>query len=120
MLWVGDFGAGPAIARIIEEVSADRAVVAHIEIPTLEDRLGLRAGENITIFWHETFGKSGRATGLVEIAVNALPPELLSYVWIAGEAKAVAECRRHVRDAWCVAKDRVTAVGYWVEGQARG
>jgi NADPH-dependent ferric siderophore reductase len=120
ILLLGDFSALPAIARIIEEVSPDRAIVAHIEIPTLDDRLNLRTGENITIFWHETFGQSGRATSLTEIAVNALPPECLSYVWIAGEAKAVAECRRHVRDAWSVAKDHITAVGYWVDGQARG
>ncbi|MGA1834190.1 siderophore-interacting protein [Rhizobium wenxiniae] len=120
ILLLGDFSALPAIARIIEEVSPDRLVVAHVEVPTLQDRLDLRSGENINIFWHETFGAANRATSLPDIVRTAIPSGDLGYVWIAGEAKAVAECRMHVRDAWRIAKDSITAVGYWVEGQARG
>lgn len=116
---IGDFSALPAIARIIEELPSDRRLVAHIEIPDAEDRLELHSEGKVVIFWHETFNSAGMATHLSGIARTATPPNDLGYIWIAGEAKAVAESRRHFREQWGIDKDRITAVGYWVDGQAR-
>ncbi|WP_323131617.1 siderophore-interacting protein [Agrobacterium tumefaciens] len=119
ILLIGDYTALPAISRIVEELPHDRTVIAHVEIPTVEDRVELPAGGNVAVFWHESFGKTRNATELVDIARTATFPENTGYVWIAGEAKAVAECRRHFRDICGIDKSRITAVGYWVQGQSR-
>ncbi|MBO0144525.1 siderophore-interacting protein [Agrobacterium sp. Ap1] len=120
ILLVGDYSALPAIARIVEELPLGRTLIAHVEIPEVADRIDLGMRENIAIHWHETFGKGDKRTRLSEIARMATLPDQLGYVWIAGEAKVVAECRRHFRNTCGIAKESITAVGYWVEGQARG
>jgi NADPH-dependent ferric siderophore reductase len=46
-------------------------------------------------------------------------PEGSGYIYIAGEAKAVSESRKHFRDVLGFDKNRIDAIGYWIEGQAR-
>ena len=118
IILLGDYSALPAIARIVDECR-DRRLIVHAEIPVIEDRLDFGCDDNLTISWHETFGKAERATQLLDIAQTMPCPEKSTYIWIAGEAKAVAECRKHFRTICNIHKDQITAVGYWIEGQAR-
>ncbi|MBK0022846.1 SIP domain-containing protein [Brucella pseudogrignonensis] len=118
IILLGDYSALPAIARIVDECR-DRRLIVHAEIPGIGDRLDLGRNDNLTVNWQETFGKAQRATQLLDIAQTMPCPEKSAYIWIAGEAKAVAECRKHFRTICNIHKDQITAVGYWIEGQAR-
>ncbi len=51
-------------------------------------------------------------------AIDSLP-EGPGYIYIAGEARAASECRKHFRDRLGFDKTRIDAIGYWIEGQAR-
>lgn len=117
---LGDFSALPAIGRIIEDVPHDRHVVAHVEIPAASDRQSLPVRNTVDLTWHETSRGPDSHTRLAAIARSVTLPEDLGYIWIAGEASAVSECRRYFRDVCGIAKDRITSVGYWIEGRARG
>lgn len=119
VILIADYSALPAMARIVEELQ-DRCLTAHLEIPASEDRLDLGTRDNLKVYWHETFGRPEKPTSLADIARKIIFIDQIAYVWIAGEAKAVAECRKHFRDTCGLNKDSITAVGYWVEGQARG
>lgn len=116
---LGDFSALPAICRIIEDIPHDRHVIAHVEVPAY-NRQPVPSRKTLDLSWHETFGGIGSHTQLAAIARSVILPGDLSYVWIAGEASAVSECRKYFRDVCGIAKDRITSVGYWIEGQARG
>jgi len=118
IILLGDYSALPAIARIVEECR-DRRIIVYAEIPGIEDRLDFVCNDNLTINWHETFGKAEKATQLSNIAQTMPCPEKSAYIWIAGEARAVSDCRKHFRTACNIHKDYITAVGYWIEGQAR-
>ncbi|MBN8933850.1 MAG: SIP domain-containing protein, partial [Rhizobium pusense] len=59
-------------------------------------------------------------TRLLDIAQAIKLPEGEGYLYIAGEATAASEVRKHFRDVVGVDKERITSVGYWVEGQSRG
>jgi NADPH-dependent ferric siderophore reductase len=121
--WVcllADFTGLPAIGRILEELPASKAVTAHVEIPCSKDRQMLKRPCAFNLHWHETFCRNGCATRLEEISRSINLPNGPGYVWIAGEAKAVSASRKHFRDVLGFDKDRITSVGYWIEGQARG
>lgn len=117
---ISDITGLPAVGRILEELPSDRRVLAHVEIPHENDRQTIASACDVNLQWHETFGHDNRATRLLDIARRMTFPEGPGYVWIAGEAKAVSQCRKHFRDVAGFAKDHITSVGYWVEGQARG
>lgn len=121
--WVcllADFTGLPAIGRILEALPACKAGVAHVEIPCSQDQQLLKRPSGLSLHWHETFCRSGQATRLHEIARSINLSEGSGYIWIAGEATAVSESRKHFRDVLGFDKNRITSVGYWIEGQARG
>lgn len=120
VLLLADFTGLPAVGRIVEEMPASQKIVAHVEIPSSDDRQSLKCPCELSLHWHATFGQSGCATQLLNIARSVELPEGHGYIWIAGEAKAVSDSRKHFRDVVGVDKDRITSVGYWIEGQARG
>ncbi|MNL78558.1 Siderophore-interacting protein [compost metagenome] len=85
----------------------------------MADRQALTSQADISASWYDSFGKHGRASGLDEIARHIRLPDGPGYIWIAGEATCVSESRKHFRDALGFDKQRITAVGYWILGQAR-
>ncbi|MGF6175846.1 siderophore-interacting protein [Ensifer sp. 4252] len=109
----------PAAARILEELPAGIAAKVHVELPDMADRQALTSQADIIAFWYDSFGKHGRASRLDEIARDIRLPGGPGYIWIAGEATCVSESRKHFRDALGFDKQRITAVGYWILGQAR-
>ncbi|WP_425645292.1 siderophore-interacting protein [Agrobacterium leguminum] len=117
---LADFTGLPAVGRIVEEMPAGRAIVSHIEIPSGADRQLFERPCDVAVHWYETFCRDGCATRLHEIARSVVLPDGPGYVWIAGEATAVSESRKYFRDVLGFDKDRITSVGYWIEGQVRG
>lgn len=121
MLLLGDITALPAISRILEDKPASMPAIAHIEIPAAADRQDLDHVLNSDLTWHEWNELSfGDRTDLAAIArlIKSLPAGP-GYIYIAGEATAVSECRKHFRDVLGFDKQRIAALGYWIEGQAR-
>jgi NADPH-dependent ferric siderophore reductase len=109
----------PAAGRILEELPASVRAFAHVEVPLFDDRQAIECEAYVAWHWYETFGQEGRATQLFDIARAANLPDSPGYIWIAGEASAVSESRKHFRDVLGFDKDRITSVGYWIQGQAR-
>jgi NADPH-dependent ferric siderophore reductase len=118
LLIVSDITGLPAVGRILEEKPNGLSVVAHIEIPTMEDVQPLER-HRAKIHWHTSFGGTKCLSCLSVIARDVRPPSGPGYIWIAGEAKEVAEARKHFRDHLGFDKNRIDAVGYWIEGHER-
>lgn len=120
VLLLSDITGLPAVGRIVEETPLNKLMVAHVEIPSGADRQSLTRPCGFAVHWYETFCRDGFATRLADIARSVSLPDGPGYIWIAGEATAVSESRKHFRDVLGFDKDRITSVGYWIEGQARG
>jgi NADPH-dependent ferric siderophore reductase len=119
IILVADFTGLPAIARILEENSQDITIIAHVEVPTIDDRQGIEISPDADLHWHVTPRNGLQSTQLLKIARSVRLPPGPGYIWIAGEATAVSQSRKYFRDVMGVSKDRLTSVGYWIEGQAR-
>ncbi|GGG18790.1 siderophore-interacting protein [Rhizobium wenxiniae] len=120
ILLIADFTGLPAVGRILEELPAGYRVTAHVEVPHYSDRQTLHGATDLSLHWHESYGHGDRPTSLLDIARSVKLPDGPGYIWIAGEVTAASEARKHFRDDLGFDKDRLTSVGYWIEGQARG
>lgn len=109
----------PAASRIIEEYPRGHRLLASIEIPDASDRQSLQTDADLTLSWHESFRADTQCTRLCEIARSVELPTGNGYIWIAGEASAVSDCRKYFRDTAGIEKNRIVSVGYWIDGQAR-
>lgn len=127
LLMLTDITGLPAVARVLEELPEGFRAVVHVEIPSDADRqeIGqlIETGANADVTWHACHGLRPERPGYTELPriareITALP-EGPGYIYIAGEARAAAECRKHFRDQLGFDKHRIDAVGYWIEGQAR-
>lgn len=120
VILIADLTGLPMVSRVLDEASPELRVIAHIEVPCADDAQKLHIQTRTTVIWHpmENHVKwADCSTKLPEIArsFTALP-DGPGYIYIAGEAKAVAECRRHFRDTLGFDKSRIDAIGYWIEG----
>lgn len=120
ILLVADVTGLPAVGRIVEEGGEGQRIVAHVEIPLAGDRQSWTSAADVTVNWHESTGPGADATRLPAIAqtIERLP-EGSGYIFIAGETKAVRDCRRHFSRTLGFDRRRVTSVGYWMAGKAR-
>ena len=120
ILLFADFTGFPAVGRILEELPAGCRVVAHVEIPHESDRQDLLSSADASLYWYESYGHGERPTRLLDIVRSTKLLEGSGYVWIAREVTAASECRKYLGDLIGIDKDRITSVGYWIQGQARG
>ncbi|WP_460272141.1 siderophore-interacting protein [Celeribacter sp. ULVN23_4] len=104
----------PAVGRILEELPDHMRVIAHLDVPEQEDRLLPRARSGLSVTWHQG------ATLPQMAGANDWPDMGTGYVWIAGEAGQVRAARDHFFDRHGLPSERMTAIGYWIEGQSRG
>ena len=123
MLLMTDITGLPAVGRVLEELSKDQRAIVHVEIPSAADRQVIGSAGDVSITWHETHGRNEGRNGYTQLpqiaqAIESLP-DGPGYIYIAGEARAASECRKHFRDCLGFDKTRIDAVGYWIEGQAR-
>ncbi len=123
LLMLTDITGLPAVGRVLEGLTQEFRVIAHIEVPFTEDRQALETEADLSIFWHVCHGLKPERPGYTELdriaqTITQLP-EGPGYIYIAGEARAVSAARKHFRDTLGFNKARIDAVGYWIEGQAR-
>lgn len=123
LLMLTDITGLPAVGRVLEELPAGFRAVVHIEVPSDEDRQDIDTAADVSIVWHTCHGLKAERPGYTELSriagtITELP-EGPGYIYIAGEAKAVSDSRKHFRDVLGFDKNRIDAIGYWIEGQAR-
>lgn len=127
LLMLTDITGLPAVGRVLEELPEGFRAVVHVEIPSDADRqeIGemIETVADVEITWHACHGLRPERPGYTELPRIAREittlPDGPGYIYIAGEARAVSDCRKHFRDALGFDKRRLDAVGYWIEGQAR-
>jgi NADPH-dependent ferric siderophore reductase len=116
LLLLGDETAIPAIAQLLEVVSTDIRIVAHIEVARSDARVGLPEHPNATVTWHDL--PAGAPPG-AELA-SAIESEDIgpgTRVWAAGEAAGVQRIRKHLRTR-DIDRTHATVRGYWKVGRA--
>ena len=123
LMMLTDITGLPAVGRVLEELPAGLRAIVHVEVPSEADRQEIATQADVTITWHASHGPRPDRSGYTDLpriaaGIDSLP-EGPGYIYIAGEAKAAAACRAHFRDGLGFDKDRIDAVGYWIEGQAR-
>lgn len=123
LLMLTDITGLPAVGRVLEELPEGFRAIVHVEVPSDEDRQAIDTAANASIVWHVCHGLKPDRPGYTELSriagtITELP-EGPGYIYIAGEAKAVSDSRKHFRDVLGFDKNRIDAIGYWIEGQAR-
>lgn len=124
ILLIADITGLPAVGRILEQLPAGFKAIVHVEVPFEADRQMIATTADVCINWYFCEELKHNRSGYTELpriseSITSLPTGP-GYVWIAGEAMAVSKSRKHFRDEFGFDKDHITAVGYWIKGQARG
>jgi NADPH-dependent ferric siderophore reductase len=115
LLIAGDETALPAVAGILSWLPAGIQARVWIEVPHLEDLRELSTAANAEITWLIRTGSPGRALLDAVRAVADLPGGA-PYAWVAGEARAVRQLRRHLVSERGFGRSAVTFTGYWRRG----
>ncbi|WP_435656307.1 siderophore-interacting protein [Brucella pituitosa] len=123
VLMVTDITGLPAVARVAEELPPGFKAYFHVELQSDADKQSLRTQADVDLTWHvldvETTGKTYSKLATIAAEITTLPAGN-GYIYIAGEAQMVSQSRNHFRDALGFDKNRIEAIGYWIEGQSRG
>ncbi|HEY9313487.1 siderophore-interacting protein [Williamsia sp.] len=114
LLIVGDETALPAIARWMDEMSADTRAQVFVEIAEAAHRIDLPDHPNVQVTWLDRQGATAGTTDLLIDAVeNVQWWDGSVYAWIAGEATVTKKIRRHLVEKRGVGKEFVEFTGYW-------
>ena len=114
----GDETALPAIGRRIEELPANKPVLAIIEVPEKADEQAFVARENLTIHWlHRNGIEAGARNLILELAASTPFHAGEGFAFVAGEAQMAKAMRAHLVTRG-FNNDYIRAAGYWVWGEA--
>ena len=111
LLLAGDESALPAIWRTLEGVPDGLEAHAFVEVASADERQDVPAGPGVHVTWvprGETWGGA-----LVRAVRDATLPAGRLQAFVHGEAGVVRELRRHVRADRGVAREDLSASGYW-------
>lgn len=119
-LLAGDETALPAIARILEEMPADRKVVALVEIADHGERQNLRSQAAVELSWLSREGRPAGTTTLLADAIRAidLAVDGSVFVWVGCEHAAARQIRAHLHDERGLARSKSLVAAYWRLGRA--
>ncbi|MDT0345554.1 siderophore-interacting protein [Streptomyces litchfieldiae] len=117
ILLTADATALPAVAGILAWLPPGTPAKVWIEVEHAADRqeLSTKADADITWLCREELPR-GHRTAIVDSLRAAVLPAGAPYAWIAGEAAAVRDQRRHLVNDRCVDRERITFTGYWRRG----
>ncbi|NLU83528.1 siderophore-interacting protein [Rhodococcus sp. HNM0569] len=118
-LLAADETALPALSRWLEELPADKQVLAFAEVADASSEIDLsgRPGATVT-YLHRGTSEPGTTT-LLDDAVRAadfLDGEV--FAWVAGEAGSLKPIRRYLTRELGLPKGQVKVDGYWRRGAA--
>jgi NADPH-dependent ferric siderophore reductase len=118
-LLVADLAGLPALARIIETMSAQARATAIVEVVDPSDLDYLPRRDNVELI---TLVGSGNGYGesRLDRAVERFEhPDGRGYCWFAAEAKASRAVRKHMRKQFGWKTDQCDIIGYWrFDGEA--
>jgi NADPH-dependent ferric siderophore reductase len=104
----------PAIACILETLSADDTASVYLEVDDSDDEIPLTSRCDAEIDWLHRSKAGGDESVLVESALAIAPPDRSGvYVFGGGESRAMTAVRKHVRKEWKLRKGQVSLVAYW-------
>lgn len=101
----------PAVARLAEQLAPGVRAIAAIEVADAAHRLDL-GDARLQVRWIVGRGNGVAPSAMTE-ALRALPITASSYVWVAGEALALRDARKHLRHERGLAAHRYQVIGYW-------
>lgn len=116
-LLAGDETALPAIAAILEDLAPETPVRAFVEIPDDADRQDMPTAGDVRVTWLSRAAFTGDGSPLVAAVRSAELPAGTPYAWLAGEASAVRDMRRHLVRERGVDKRAIDFCGYWRRGK---
>jgi NADPH-dependent ferric siderophore reductase len=115
----GDETAIPAMGQVLEWLPADKPVRVEIEIASPSARLTWPERANTVINWLDLSAGSAPGQALVAAVSEAsLGPG--TRIWVAGEAAAVQQIRRHLFEARGLPRAHASIHGYWKHGRTGG
>ncbi|WP_273490089.1 siderophore-interacting protein [Gordonia otitidis] len=107
----------PALARWLEELPADKPVIAFAEVTGPETEIELPERPNARVhFVHRGADHVGRGVNMLRALEELELPDGDFYSWFAGEALSLKPIRRHLRRELGRPKDCVKVDGYWRTG----
>lgn len=116
-LLVGDETAIPAIAQLIEVISTQTAIMAHIELDEPWVTVPLPSHPRLTVNWAELASGSSPGDEIVA-AVEAADIDNSTRIWCAGEAAAMHRIRTHLFKERQIPRSQATVRGYWKRDRA--
>ncbi len=114
----GDLSALPAMAAILEDLSADAKGFALIEIDCEEDQHDLDHPKGIDVIWLVRNPRTD-ALPLVSALSRIAPPEGVKSIsaFVAGENSSVIACRNKLINDYQLSKKNLYAIPYWKRGR---
>jgi NADPH-dependent ferric siderophore reductase len=106
-LLAGDESAVPALLQVLDAVPAGVPVDARLAVPD-NARRDLEPRAATTVSWHQS---------LIAAVHDAVIPDG-ARIWVAGEAAAVQQVRRHLFESCGIPRARTSVRGYWKHGRA--
>ncbi|WP_062209108.1 siderophore-interacting protein [Demequina oxidasica] len=102
----------PAVARILEEASADEEFDVIVELLDLADKIELPSKATVRVVWRVS--GNGRSPSALETCMSrAEAPGEDVYVWIACESAESRRARKYLRTNWGRHHTWYRIVGYW-------
>ncbi|WP_062071611.1 siderophore-interacting protein [Demequina sediminicola] len=102
----------PAVARILEEASAEESFQVIIEVLDERDAIDLPSAAEVNVEW--IVAGNGLALSEIESAMAQLEtPSDDTYIWVACETSASRAARKFVRGQWPRHHSWFRIVGYW-------
>ena len=116
-LLAGDETAIPAMSQLLEVLSPEVLVKAHVEVAHPDARLALPDHPSATVEWHDLPAGASPGDALLAAVRNAdLVPD--TRVWAAGEAAGVQRLRHHLFKDRGLTRANTTVRGYWKRDRA--
>ena len=120
MLLAGDEAAMPAIATILRELPATTEAQVYLEVHDAAEEQPLPTQAKLRVVWLHRESET-LPTGQLLVAVltqNSEPPPGPGRVWLACEAGAMRDIRKHLLLNPALDRTRVATQGYWKYGAA--
>jgi NADPH-dependent ferric siderophore reductase len=114
-LLAGDEAALPAIAAALERLAPDARALVFVEVAGPEEEQDLRLVPGVELRWVHR-GDAAPGEALVAAVRGTELPQGTGHLFVHGEAHAVRELRRHLRELRGLAPEWTSISGYWRRG----
>jgi NADPH-dependent ferric siderophore reductase len=115
--WIaGDESAIPAIGTLLDALPDTVTADVHIEVAGADDVIDLAAPAKAQVSWHHRTAPYAFGVELADAARNAALPDG-ARIWVACEAAAMRDIRRHFTRERGIPLSQLVTRGYWRVGE---